>query len=68
MPDQQYLTVTEIAERYRCSIWSIYSYVKHGGLPHIRRGGRLLFDPREVDNHFRGRRSPTPDTEAAAAG
>ncbi|MBA3554879.1 MAG: helix-turn-helix domain-containing protein, partial [Gemmatimonadales bacterium] len=37
------MTATEVATRYRCSVWSIYKYAKQGTLPSRKLGAKILF-------------------------
>ncbi len=39
-----------------CSPKRIYNLVERGGIPHRRRAGRLLFDPRELREWVEGLR------------
>ena len=47
----KYLTASEVAERLHYSVWSVRALARAGILSgvRLRPGGKLLFDPAEVD-------------------
>jgi excisionase family DNA binding protein len=67
MSGKTYLTVEEVAARYRVSRWAVYGWIKEGRLPAVRIGTRYLFDADEVEQHLRTR-AVKQSTAATAAG
>lgn len=53
-PDPEHLTVPEAAALLRISERQVYDGVARKGLPHLRAGGRLLFDRAQLDRWLRG--------------
>lgn len=50
-----YKTAREAVDYLRLtSLSSLYHLIRQQGLPHVRRGGRYLFDVRELDRWLRG--------------
>jgi excisionase family DNA binding protein len=43
-PPDRFLTTNEILERLRVSRRTLFSHRESGKIPHIRLGGRILFD------------------------
>lgn len=64
-----HLTVAEVASHLRVSARKVYDLASRGGLPHVRAGGKLLFEVAEVEAWLargtggsRGRAEPAPPT------
>lgn len=56
-PKSPFLTVTEVAKRYRCSPWTIHERARLCSIPHRKfsaGSSRLLFVPAELDQYDAG--------------
>jgi excisionase family DNA binding protein len=53
---KRFLTIEEVADRYRCSVKVIHDKTRKNQIPHTKRTGfrRLLFDPDHLDAYDRG--------------
>jgi excisionase family DNA binding protein len=45
---EKLLTADEVAEQLRLSRWTVYGWAREGILPSVRLGGRVLFDPGDI--------------------
>lgn len=65
--DGAYLTVAEVADRYRIAPKTVRDYVRRGQLPAVKAGRRWLIAADDVDRLAAARRvRPTPFPHAAA--
>jgi excisionase family DNA binding protein len=50
MTTQQYITVKELCEWIRLSRSKVYSLISTKEIPHIKVGGKILFDKEKIQN------------------
>lgn len=67
-PEKEFLTIREVASMLNISVPTIYGYVYHKEIPHMKRSGRLYFDRAELTEWIRsGRRITASEIRRAAS-
>ena len=52
---REYKDIPELAERWRCSNWTVRRRLKED-LPHVRIGGRILIDLADIERYEAARK------------
>jgi excisionase family DNA binding protein len=61
MPQNAYLTVEEVAARWRINPGTVRQWIQRRGLPAVRIGGRhLRIDPQALEEWLRAQDGPRP--------